>query len=163
MRLFGSKDSAAMPRAVRVSLMLWWLAIAMALVELVVPALLVSHTAAAFRSRGVELAVRGSAFCLLFLLSLQMAWGWNWARVALTLLFGGLGSLSLIMEPIGWIAAGGDVTGYHSDADAASWVVVIARLAHLLCVLAATGLMYARESRRYFRASNGGGHQVTDT
>jgi hypothetical protein len=163
MRFFGLKGRAAMPRAVRVSLILWWLAIGMALVELATPALLASDPAAAFRSRGVELAVRGSVFCLLFVLSLHMAWGWNWARVALTLLFGGLGSLSLIMEPTGWIAAGGDVTGYLSNADAASWVVVAARIAHLLCVLAATGLMYARESRRYFRASNGGGHQVTDT
>lgn len=152
-----------MPRAVRVSLILWWLAIGVALVELATPALLASDPAAASRSRGVELAVRGSAFCLLFLLSLQMAWGWNWARVALTLLFGGLGSLSLIMEPIGWIAAGGDVTDYLADADVASWVVVAARTAHLLCVLVATGLMYVRESRRYFRASTGGGHTVVDT
>jgi hypothetical protein len=151
MAIIDPNGNLDLPRAVRFSLTLWWLAIGMALVEFVAPVLLTSEPAASFRGRGVELATRGTAFGLLFLLSLQMARGSNWARVALTLLFGALGSLSLVIEPIGWIAAGGDVTAYLADADAAGWVEIAARLAHLLCVLVATSLMYAPESRSYFR------------
>jgi hypothetical protein len=139
------------PGAIFASLMLWWLAIGLALVELAAPALRPDELAAV-EDQLPELAVRGTAFGLLFLLSVRMAKGRNWARVALTLIFGGLGTLSLIMEPSGWILSGGSVTLYLAAADGPEWTVIVARTLHLLAVLVATALMYGSASRRYFRA-----------
>jgi hypothetical protein len=142
-----------MPMAVRISLSLWWLAIGMALVELAAPALGTGNLSGTLNGRGVELAVRGTAFGFLVALSLQMARGRNWARLMLALIFGLVGTLSLVMEPIGWIAAGGRPLDYLARADVVDRIIVISRTAHLLCVLAATALMFTPDSRRFFGAS----------
>jgi hypothetical protein len=148
----GPFRNTGRPGAIRASLALWWLAIGMALVELAVPALRPDGLAV-FDDRLPELAVRGTSFGLLFLHSIQMAKGRNWARVALTLIFGGLGTLSLIMEPAGWIISGGSVNAYLAGANGPERIVIVARTLHLLAVLVATTLMYGPASRRYFRAA----------
>lgn len=138
------------PSAVRASLILWWLAIGTALVELAVSFAQHGDLGTAIGGRKGELAVRGTAFGLLYMLSLQMQRGRNWARIALTVLFGGLGTLSLVMEPAAWVAEGGDVRSFLMTADGPTWIAIGSRFAHLFCVLTATGLMFTPESRRFF-------------
>jgi hypothetical protein len=148
-----SGPDGATPTAVRASQILWWLAIGTALIELAVHLTQDGHLATAIGTRKAELAVRGAAFGLLFLLSLQMARGRNRARIALTVLFGGLGTLSLVMEPLGWLVAGGDALAFLAWADGSTWIVVASRFGHLLCVLVATVLMFTRDSHRFFEAT----------
>lgn len=143
---------AAMPAPVRASRNLWWLAIATALVELGAN---LSEGGGPLSSmlagRGPELAVRFTAYLLLFGLSMAMAAGRSWARIALLLIFGVVGTLSLVMEPIGWLVAGGDAVGYLQGADARGWIVIVSRVAHLACVILAVMLMFGPAANGYFR------------
>jgi hypothetical protein len=50
--------------------------------------------------------VRLLAFTGLVALAAQLRRGRNWARVALAVLYGGLGTLSLVIGPVTWLAEG---------------------------------------------------------
>jgi hypothetical protein len=61
---------------------------------------------------GTELAVRFAIYGGLALLVLALRTGRNAVRVALTVLLGGIGLLSLLVEPAGWLMGGGSVTAF---------------------------------------------------
>ncbi len=139
------------PRAVRLSHLLWLGAIATALVELggrlaQDPQGFVSS----ITGSGTELGLRFAAYALLLTLSLLMRSGRGWARRALLVVFGGLGTFSLIFEPVGWLMAGGSAATFLAKADAATWAMILSRVAHLLCVWGAILLMFAPTAHAFF-------------
>ena len=58
----------------------------------------------------VGVAVRLLVFTAAVYLAIQLRRGKNWARVALAELLGGIGTGSLVIGPVTWLAAGGSPT-----------------------------------------------------
>jgi hypothetical protein len=96
------------PKQLQASYLLWLVAVAAGVFE---TALVVVD--ATFGEVGspaevaVGVTVRLLAFTGLVVLAVQLRRGRNWARVALAVLYGGLGTLSLVIGPVTWLAGGG--------------------------------------------------------
>ena len=73
-------------------------------------------------------------------------------RLALTVLLGGVGLLSLLGEPAGWVLAGGSVPAFLGSADALTWAVVLIRALHVGAVVVALTAMYRPAANAYFRS-----------
>jgi len=97
------------------------------------------------------LALRAAIYTLAVWIFVQMRAGRNWARIALTVLLGGLGTLSLVVEPISWLAAGNSLGAAVADASAGELVIAFSRVAHVVAVLVGVALMYQPAANRYFR------------
>jgi hypothetical protein len=101
---------------------------------------------------GGELAVRFSIYAVPVLLVLALRTGRRAVRLALTVLLGGLGLLSLLGEPAGWVLTGGSATAFLTEADALTWVVVLIRGLHVGAVVVALLAMYRPVANAYFRS-----------
>lgn len=141
-----------MSRSITRSFHLWMGALLTAIVELGVSlAVTPGGAIAAAEDRLAEIAVRGTAYTALLALALAMRGGSNLARHLLALAFGLFGTISLVIEPISWLLQGGDIHAFLAEADGPMWVIILSRIAHVLCVVAATALMYRPIDRPYFR------------
>lgn len=140
------------PASVRTSHLLWLAAIATAITELVTRlAVAPEGFVAAAAGSPTELAVRFAAYALLLGLSLAMLSGRGWARWALLIIFGGLGTFSLVFEPIGWLLEGGSVSAFLAGADGPTWIMTLSRVAHIACVWAGVVFMFLPSAGVYFR------------
>jgi hypothetical protein len=138
--------------ATATSFKFWLGAIVTALTELVVklaiePGSVLSTVAAS----GGELAVRFTAYAVLLTLSLLMLSGRSWARWALLAIFGGLGTYSLVFEPIGWLIDGGSASAFLAAADLSMWIIIVSRLVHIICVWAAIVFMFLPGARGHLK------------
>jgi hypothetical protein len=139
-------------RFVSVSNWLWLSAIATALVELVVKlAIEPGGFWNAVSASWTEIAVRFTAYAVLLSLSLLMLSGRSWARWALLIIFGCLGTFSLVFEPIGWFLGGGSITDFLASANLALFTMILSRVAHIACVWAAIFFMFRPVARGDFR------------
>jgi hypothetical protein len=100
----------------------------------------------------VGVAVRLLAFTGLVALAVQLRRGRNWARVALALLYGGLGTLSLVIGPVTWLAEGGSLADALAGADLGSVLFAASRVVHLGAVIAALVLMFHPAANAYIKA-----------
>jgi hypothetical protein len=98
-------------------------------------------------------AVRLLAFTELVYLAAQLRQGKNWARVALAVLYGGVGTLSLVVGPATWLAEGGSLADAVAAADLGSVLFASSRLVHLGAVIAALILMFHPAAIAYVRAT----------
>jgi hypothetical protein len=101
----------------------------------------------------VGVAVRLLAFTGLVALAVQLRRGRNWARVALAVLYGGLGTLSLVIGPVTWLAEGGSLTDAVAGADLGSVLFTASRVVHLGAVMAALVLMFHPAANAYIKAT----------
>lgn len=81
----------------------------------------------------------------------NMAAGRNWARITLAVLLGGLGTLSLVGDPIQWLLDGNSVATFLGSAGTMTWMFTGSRVLHVTAVLLATGLMFHPAANRYFK------------
>ncbi|CAM5342675.1 hypothetical protein ACHMW4_07680 [Mesorhizobium sp. UC22_110] len=140
------------PASVRMAYWFWIVAIITALTELAARFLSDPRgPMQALSESGTELAVRTCAYVLLFSLATFMRRGSNVARHLLALIYGGLGTLSLVLEPIMWGADGGDALNFLSDAGLAMWSMIISRVLHLVAVWGGVILAYRSDASAYFR------------
>jgi hypothetical protein len=80
---------------------------------------------------GSELGFRFAIYAALVLLVLTLRSGRNLVRWALALLLGGVGLLSLVVEPVSWLLAGGSPVAFLSTVNALTWGIRgAARAAH---------------------------------
>jgi hypothetical protein len=100
--------------------------------------------------RNNELILRLVAYSVLLTAAWWMWRGHNAARWFLTLVFGVFGTVSLVLEPLTWIAKGNSVLAWMSSADTESWAIAVFRVLHLLCVLIAVANMFGGTARRHF-------------
>lgn len=105
-----------------------------------------------------ELAARSAIYAGLVLLVLALRIGRNAVRLALTVLLGGLGLLSLLAEPAAWLLDGGSVPAFLGTADALTWIVVLIRGLHVGAVLVALAALYRPAANAYFRSAGSGRH-----
>ncbi len=140
------------PASVRIAYWFWIVAIVTALTELAARFLVDPRgPMQAISESGTELAVRICAYVLLFSLATFMRRGSNVARHLLTLIYGGLGTLSLVLEPIMWVADGGDALSFLSEAGIAMWSMIVSRVLHIAAVWGGVILAYRSDASAYFR------------
>jgi hypothetical protein len=145
--------AARPPGQLRASVWLWLLAVAAGLFEttlVVVEATTGDVGPAAEVAVGVT--VRLLAFTGLVYLAARLRQGRNWARIALVVLYGGFGTLSLVIGPVSWLAEGGSLAGAMATADLSSVLFAASRLVHLAAIIAALILMFHSAANAYIRA-----------
>src|SRR5262245_7002472 len=100
-------NGANAPREIRISYLLWLLAVAAGAFEtvLVVVKTLIQESGLSHEVI-VGVTVRLIIFAVATYIIVQMGRGKNWARLSLTLLLGVLGSASLLISPISWFTEG---------------------------------------------------------
>jgi hypothetical protein len=101
---------------------------------------------------GPQLLVRGAVYAVVLALVLALPTGRAVVRWALAVVLGGVGTLSLVAEPVGWLVAGGDPAGFLATADGPTLLVVALRSLHLATVIAAMVLMFRPRSSAFIRA-----------
>ena len=131
------------PTAVRLAFAVWLGALGMGLAEMM---LRLPDTP--LPAIGVRLAI----YAALGLVMLQMRAGQNWARWTLALLLGILGTLSLVIEPITWLADGNAIGTAFDGATLSGTLIALSRAAHLLCVFVAVPLMFVPTANAFYRA-----------
>ncbi len=99
------------PAPVHASVRLWLVAIAAGAAEALVWLLLPEPPTLA------QLGVRFAIYTGLTVLVLALYTGRNAVRWAVAALLGGIGTLSLVVEPVSWLAAGGDPVAFLTAAD----------------------------------------------
>jgi hypothetical protein len=107
METFQPDPRPAIPTQLQASLRLWLLAVAAGLFETAL--VVVDATDGEIGSAAqvaVGVAVRLLVFTAAVYLAIQLRQGRNWARVALAVLYGGLGTGSLVIGPVTWLAEG---------------------------------------------------------
>jgi hypothetical protein len=138
--------------ATATSFKFWLGAIATALTELIVKlAIEPGSFLNTIGASGGELAVRFTAYAVLLALSLFMLSGRSWPRWALLTIFGGLGTFSLIFEPIGWLWDGGSASAFLASADLSMWIMILSRAAHIICVWVAIVFMFLPGAQDHFQ------------
>jgi hypothetical protein len=144
--------AARPPRQLRASFWLWLIAVAAGLFEtaLVVVEVTTGEVGSAVEI-AVGIAIRLVAFAGLVYLAAQLRKGRNWARIALAVLYGGFGTLSLVIGPVTWLAEGGSPADALSAADLGSVLFAASRFVHLGAIIAALILMFHPATNAYIR------------
>jgi hypothetical protein len=142
------------PTQLQVSYLLWLLAVAAGVFEtaLVVVDATDGDVGSATQV-AVGVAVRLLVFTGLVYLAAQLRQGRNWARVALAVLYGGFGTLSLVIGPVTWLAEGGSLADAVAAAGFGSVLFAASRAVHLGAVIAALLLMFHPAANAYLRAT----------
>jgi hypothetical protein len=142
------------PTQLQASFRLWLLAIAAGLFETALAVIdATSATTGSAAQVAVGVAVRLLAFTVLGFLAARLRQGKNGARVALAVLYGGLGTLSLVLGPVSWLAEGGSPADAVAGADLLSVLFAASRVVHLGAVIAAVGLMFHPAANAYIQAT----------
>jgi hypothetical protein len=149
----GSLPAVARPpKQLQASFWLWLVAVAAGLFE---TTLVVIESTAGDVGSAAEVAVgvtvRLLAFTALVYLAVRLRRGRNWARIALAVLYGGLGTLSLVIGPVTWLAEGGSLADATAAADLGSVLFAASRLVHLAAIIAALILMFHPGANAYIR------------
>jgi hypothetical protein len=142
------------PKQLQASFRLWLAAVAAGLFEtalVVIDATDGSVGSAAQVAAGV--AVRLLVFTGAVYLATRLRQGRNWARIGLAVLLGGIGTLSLVIGPITWLAEGGSLADALATADLGSVLFAASRVVHLGAVIAALILMFHPAANAYIRAT----------
>ncbi|RSS47753.1 hypothetical protein EF912_26090 [Streptomyces sp. WAC07061] len=100
---------------------------------------------------GTGLAVRLTVFTLAVLCARRMRGGARWARVALALGLGVLGTASMVVRPLGYLADGGSVADALARAGALDLLFGAGRGVRVAAVLVAVALMFRPAANLYFR------------
>ena len=139
------RDEPAAPAAVTLSIAFWFTAIGCGIAESLV------HLLTPDPPSPGALAVRYLVYAALALLVMALHSGRNAVRWAVAGLLGVLGTVSLLVEPVGWLAAGGSVVGFLGAATGADLVVATLRVVHVLVVGAAMVALFRPAANRWFR------------
>lgn len=135
----------AVPVPVRLSVMGWLTAITAGVLETLVRIVLPDPPTPG------QLAARFAIYTVVVALVLALRTGRNAIRWALAVLLGGIGTLSLVMEPLSWLLAGGSPAEFLATADGPTLLIVALRVAHLVAVFAALVLMFRPRANVFFR------------
>ena len=144
------------PREVQASFLLWLTAVAAGVVETIIR---VIDSLAVGPGSGGEADVTGVAirvivYTVVVYIIAQMRLGKRWARLSLAVLLGGIGTLSLVIDPILWLAGGNSLREVFTQADLLFYLVAPIRIVHLAAVIAALVFMFLPAANDYFRRAS---------
>jgi hypothetical protein len=140
------------PMEVRASFLLWLTAVAAGVVE---TAIRVVYSLSGGPASGV-LLIRVVVYTVAVYVIAQMRSGKRWARLTLAMVLGGIGTLSLVIDPISWFASGNSLGEVFTQADLLFAVVAPIRAVHLAAVIAALVFMFLPAANAYFRDAGSG-------
>ncbi|MET7403479.1 hypothetical protein ABZS66_59410 [Dactylosporangium sp. NPDC005572] len=126
---------------------MWFIAVGAGVFETVL--VVASGRAGADAVAGVT--VRVIVFAAAVLVALQMAAGRRWARLALTVALGVLGTLSLTVDPLLWLAHGNSLSALIRESGVVDLLFGASRVVHVAAVLGGCVLMFVPSANRYFR------------
>lgn len=151
----GGEASAPppVPPSVRAAFALWITAVVAGFFEtvLMVGGLLAEGDTSAGELAG-GLLLRMAVFSAAVLVAVQLRRGRNWARLTLAVGLGVFGTLSLVIEPLRWLADGHSPGDALRDLGAVDVLFGASRVLHLSAVLGAMVLMFRPTANAWFRA-----------
>jgi hypothetical protein len=139
----------AAPKDVRTSFVLWLSAVGAGVVETVIR--VIFTLTGDPESNGLLLRV--IVYAVAVYVAWQMRRGKGWARITLAVLLGGIGTLSLVVDPISWLAGGPSLDEFFAQANLLFILIAPIRAVHLAAVISAFVLMFRPASNDYFRAA----------
>jgi hypothetical protein len=147
---FGLGPLPGVPKEVQASFLLWLTAVAAGVVETVIR--VIYSLAGGPESSG--LLIRVIVYAVAVYVIAQMRLGKRWARITLAVMLGGIGTLSLVIDPISWLATGNSLGEVFAQANLLFVLIAPIRAVHLAAVVAAFVLMFLPASNRYFRRTS---------
>ncbi|GAA0262448.1 hypothetical protein [Cryptosporangium japonicum] len=102
-------------------------------------------------SLAAGLGVRSAVYAIVLLVVARFWRGRNWARLTLAVGLGVFGMLSLLAEPVGWLADGHSLVDALSEGGLLLALTIAIRALHVAAVLVGLTLMFRPEANRYFR------------
>ncbi|WP_433784298.1 hypothetical protein ACQPX6_29250 [Actinomycetospora sp. CA-101289] len=144
--LASSVPSApSVPRPVRAAVVVWLAAVGAGVAETLV------HLTGPDAPGPGAVAVRAAVYAVVVALVLALRTGRDAVRWSLALLLGVVGTASLVVEPLTWLAAGGSPVEYLAGAGVADLAIVALRVLHLATVAVALVLMFRPAANAFFR------------
>lgn len=140
------------PNDVRKSYFFWMTAIVAGVFEMIIA--VISALLGDSPSIGglvIQALIRIVIFGVLTWITAKMYRGKNWARIVLTILLGGIGTLSLVIDPIQWLIEGNSLNTMFEGVNMMSLIFAATRVIHLAAVFAALIFMFRPAANRYFR------------
>jgi hypothetical protein len=144
------------PREVQASFVLWLTAVAAGVLETIIR-VIYSLSESPGSSEGADVTgviIRAIIYAVVVYIIFQMRLGKRWARLALAVLLGGIGTLSLVIDPISWLAGGHSLREVFTQADLLFLLIAPIRVVHLVAVLAALVFMFLPAANNYFRRAS---------
>jgi hypothetical protein len=145
------------PREVQVSFLLWLTAVAAGVLETIIRVIDTSLIGLASGSSGeadiTGVLIRVIVYAVAVYIIVQMRLGKSWARLTLAVLLGVIGTLSLVIDPISWLAEGNSLREVFTEADLLFFIIAPIRAVHLAAVISALVFMFLPAANNYFRAA----------
>jgi hypothetical protein len=143
------------PREVQVSFVLWLTAVGAGVFETILAIIeaVSGHLDLGTGGVFVGVSMRLLIFTVVVYVASRMFRGKNWARVTLAIGLGVLGTLSIVIGPVSWLAEGHTIGEFLAGAGLMSFLFASSRVVHLIAVFAALVLMFRPASNDYFRAA----------
>lgn len=140
------------PQEVKKSFLFWLVAISAGVFEMIVAVTeTLSSDSGAGSSIFIAIGIRTVIFAVLVYMVIKMYRGSNGARMALAILLGGVGTLSLVIDPIQWVMEGNPISEAFAGMNVYSTLFGISRIVHLAAVITALILMFRPAANDYFR------------
>jgi hypothetical protein len=151
----GVLGPVAAPNEVRASFVLWLAAVAAGVFETILTIIEAVSGQLALGTGGVIVGVsmRLLIFTVVVYVASRMLHGRNWARFVLAIGLGVLGTLSIVIGPVSWLAEGHTIGEFVAGADLMVLLFASSRVVHLMAVFAALVLMFRPAANDYFRAA----------
>jgi hypothetical protein len=145
------------PKEVQASFLLWLTAVVAGVLETIIRVMYSSFVSSGSGGEALVtgVVIRAIVYIVVVYVIAQMRLGKRWARLALTILLGGIGTLSLVIDPISWLARGHSLREVFMEGDLLFVFVAPIRTVHLAVVLTALVFMYLPAANTYFRSSTG--------
>jgi hypothetical protein len=158
---FKLSPPPGVPKVVQASFLLWLTAVAAGVLETIIR--IIDASAMSWNSgSGGEtdltgvisgVGIRVIIYTLVVYIITRMRLGKRWARLTLAVLLGVIGTLSLVIDPISWLAGGNSPSEVFTEADLLFFLIAPIRIVHLTAVIAALALMFLPSANTYFRGS----------
>jgi len=149
------------PKEVQASFLLWLTAVAAGVLETIIRVMDALLMGLASGSGGEAdltgtisgVVIRVIVYTVAVYLIVQMRRRKRWARLTLAGLLGVIGTLSLVIDPISWLAGGNSLGEVFTEADLLFIFIAPIRAVHLAAVIAALVFMFLPAANNYFRAA----------
>ncbi len=158
---FKLSPPPGVPKEVQASFLLWLTAVAAGVLETIIR--IIDELAMGWASgSGEETEVTGAisnvvirviVYTLVVYIITRMRLGKRWPRLTLAVLLGVIGTLSLIIDPISWLAGGNSLSEVFTEANLLFFLIAPIRTVHLAAVISALVLMFLPAADTYFRGS----------
>ena len=153
---------SGVPKEVQASFLLWLTAVAAGVLETIIRVIysllmgLGSGGEAVVSGAFSSVVIRMIVYTLVVYIITRMRLGKRWARLSLAVLLGVIGTLSLVIDPISWLAGGNSLREVFTEADLLFVFIAPIRVVHLATVIAALVFMFLPAANTYFRAARSG-------